>query len=236
MKKRIFIIIVLLLFTTGCTCEYNLSIENNIFKEETKITSSTSNELSSFSTSWKIPTDKSEYNVGLDPESTIEFNSNLYKYNLSGNVLSFKYDFSISDYPNSSAVSNCYNTLNIINRIDSIIISTSKENKCFDNYPNLEALKINIKIDTSVKSHNADVVNGNTYTWNITKNNANNKPINLVLTNNNNSGTNNNQNDKHTTEKKDYTLYIFCGILLVIMLCAYFIINKIKNNKDIMDD
>ena len=36
-------------------------------------------------------------------------------------------------------------------------------------------------------------------------------------------------------KKKDYTLYIFSAILLLIMLGVYMIFNKIKNNQDEMD-
>ena len=36
MKKRILILITILLLTTGCTCEYNLTIEENDTKKKDK--------------------------------------------------------------------------------------------------------------------------------------------------------------------------------------------------------
>ena len=45
MKKRILILITILLLTTGCTCEYNLTIEENTYKEEIIITGETKEEI-----------------------------------------------------------------------------------------------------------------------------------------------------------------------------------------------
>lgn len=41
--------------------------------------------------------------------------------------------------------------------------------------------------------------------------------------------------DNSSTNKKDYTLYIFCGILLIVFLLGYLIFNKVKNNGNKMD-
>jgi hypothetical protein len=115
-----------------------------------------------------------------------------------------------------------------------MILSTSKNAICFEQYPTLTNLIVNITIDGKVSSHNADRVNGNVYTWQINRNNASSKAINLVIDNLNDEPTTsklNNNSSTNSTTKKDYTLYIFCGILLIVIVVIYIIFNKIKNNE-----
>lgn len=247
MKKRILLIATILLFTTGCTCEYNLTIDNNVYKEEIILIGKTLDEISSFENDWKVPIDKDIYNLGLDPSSKIPEQNDLYNYKLRGSRLTFTYDFTRNQFENSSAVSNCYNKLTVSNYENSIVISTSQKALCFEEYPTLTNVKINITVDKKVTSNNADSRNGNTYTWNINKNNASNKSINIVLENketnisddnskDNNYQNNNENNNQQKENKNDYTLYIFSGILLIIMLLAYNFVNKLKNKSDKMDD
>ena len=40
MRKRIVILLLMLIITTGCTCEYNLKIENGTYKETVVLESS----------------------------------------------------------------------------------------------------------------------------------------------------------------------------------------------------
>lgn len=242
MKKRILLIITILLFTTGCTCQYNLTIEGNVYKEEIILTGETSEEINTFNKKWKVPVDKEIYNLGLDPSSQSVNESDIYNYKLTGSKLKFNYEFTKNGYANSSAVSNCYNKLTVSNYGDSIILSTNTKVECFDKYPPLTSINVNVKVDKPVISHNADRVNGNVYIWNITKSNKDDKSINLVL---NNEESNNipqepsNQDKNNQTNnkiKKDYTMIIFGIVLLVVMLTVYFMFNKLKNKSDNMDD
>ena len=236
--KKALMMIGILIITSGCTCEYNLKIENNTYSEEVILIATTTSEKEEFNRAWKVPIDKDTYNIGLDTEETGSDNDEYYDNKIVGNRLIFSHDFNKSDYSKSSAVSNCYNSLSISNSSDKIIISTSKEVKCLDDYPNLTELKINITTNNPVKTHNADSISGNTYTWNINKNNANNKSINLILVNENNSVSNTTttvaSNNTITPDKprKDYSMYIFSAILLAVMLTVYAIYNKRKNKEE----
>lgn len=238
MKKRILMLIPILLLTTGCTCEYNLTIEENTYIEQITIIGSTSDEISSFNNQWQIPIDKEEYNnITLETDSNGEFTGEIYNYNLSSNKLTFDYNFNQSQYIKSTAVSNCYDMLNITNSNNRIVISTSSNAKCFENHPPLTNIKINIKVDKKVISNNADGINGNTYTWNINKSNAEDKSINLILENqsSDNSNNNNENNNQILTKEnilKKYAIYIFIIILAIIIYFGYkwFINMKEKNN------
>ena len=241
MKKRIIYLLIIILLLTGCTCEYNLVINGDTYSEEV-ILNGNNEESSLFNQKWQIPVDKDIYNsLSGDPSSNIDIDDNIYNYKLSGNKLLFNYDFSIHELNNSTAISNCYKTATVNAYQDRIILSTASEVTCFDKYPNLDELVINITVDRPVISHNADYKNGNIYTWNITRDNFSDKSINMILDNsdiidNNTPLEDNNKNNIDTDNKDDYTLYIFCGILLLTLLLGYFIINKIKNREDNMDD
>ena len=248
MKKNIIIIIILLIFTTGCTCEYNLTIDNNNYQEEVRIIAENENEISNYNLEWKIPTDKEENNYGGDPSTVPEYSSDLYEYKLVNNILTFNYNFNKDNYSNSSAVSTCYDTFTVIDYNNATIISTNSKASAFNKYPNLNNITVNIKVDKEVIDHNADRVNGNTYTWYIYKNNADNKSINLTLSNSSNTiddkttetpnkSTNSiNEENKNENKKTDYTFYIFYGVLLVVMIIVYLIFNKIRNKNNEMDD
>lgn len=236
MKKTILIIIILLI-TTGCSCEYNLKIENNKYSEEVIIIANTNSEKNEFNKTWNVPIDKDTYNIGLDSETDgVEYGS-FYDSELSGNRLIFSHDFNMSSYANSTAVSNCYNMLTVSRENGDTIISTSKEAKCFDDYPSLNSVTINITIDDTVVKHNADNVSGNTYTWNINKDNASNKSVDLIIKNSSNnsfdepsvapnSTVNNNEN------KRDYSTYILAAIIGLLVLLGYGIYIKMKNKEE----
>ena len=175
MKKRILLIITILLFTTGCTCEYNLTIDDNIYKEEIILTGESSDEIATFNNDWKVPIDKDIYNLGLDPSTKSTDQSDLYNYKLRGSNLTFTYDFTKSQFENATSVSSCYDKLTVSNYGDSLVISTSQKVLCFDKYPPLTNIKVNITVTSEVINNNADSIKGNTYTWNITRDNASDK-------------------------------------------------------------
>jgi len=62
-----------------------------------------------------------------------------------------------------------------------LIISTSAKNLCFETYNNLESIKIKLKTNHEVISHNADESTRTTYTWIIDGTNYRNKTIQVVL-------------------------------------------------------
>ena len=98
--KKIILLIVILLLTTGCTCEYNLKIDNNKYSEEIIINAKTVSEKDNFSNNWEIPINKDDYDIGLDTESDDIDYSQIYNYRTSGNSLIFNYDFNRSEYNN----------------------------------------------------------------------------------------------------------------------------------------
>ena len=85
-----------------------------------------------------------------------------------------------------------------------------------------DSVTINIKTNNEVISHNADKVSGNTYTWVINKDNAQDTNISINI-----------------SKKSMYIkpiIYIILGVVfLVLSIGAYIAYNKIKNRDSIND-
>ena len=239
MKKRILIIPLILLLTTGCTCQYNLTIEDNTYKEEITLIGENAQEISQFNNQWQIPIDKEEYEIiaGSDAEYIPE--GEIYKYNLSNNKITFSYNFRKNQFSSSTAVANCYNKLTMTSHNGTTIISTSKKNNCFNKYPLLTNIKVKIVVDKPVISNNADIVNGNTYIWNINKDDINDNSINIILDSDTLTQEENpTQNPDDIVQKNNtgkYDIYIVLIILLVVAFIGYKFIMKFKEKNNNID-
>ena len=135
MKKRIVILLLMLMITTGCTCEYNLKIENDTYSENVTFTSSASEEVTEFDKTWNVSTNKTINNLGLDPSPEEIPIDNVYKYNLSGNKLTFSHNFTQKEYQYSTAVAKCYESFSLSSHNNRTVFSTSSDPICFDYYP-----------------------------------------------------------------------------------------------------
>lgn len=175
-KYKIVLLIVILLSLTGCSFEYNIKIDTNTISEENivYIPNTDKNniklEVEKLVSKYTGPTNS----LGMYKQSVIEDNNNF--------GMSYKKNYdTLNDYNNSLSFSICYDNYKLIKEKDKIVISTSKRFNCFNKYSELDDVTINIDSSLEVESSNADEVNGNIYTWNINKSNADNKPINIVL-------------------------------------------------------
>lgn len=238
MKKKILFILIGTILLTGCTCQYNLTIDGNTYKEEVILNGSNSSEMELFNNKWQIPVDIDDYqNIGDDSLDSSTNNYTTYNYQLSGNKLIFNHDFSINNISNSTAIANCYKMATIKKVDNTLVISTSNDNLCFDKYPTLSRIEINIETTLKAVNNNADKINGNIYTWVVDKDST--EGINLVLDNSDKKDNviddgkgNNSNNDDKQNNGKDYAFYIFLGIILVILLIGYALISKMNNKDD----
>ena len=70
-------------------------------------------------------------------------------------------------------IARCYDNQNITYENNVLKINASGFN-CYDKYSVLNNVNLNVTTNYKVLNNNADKVVGNTYTWNITKNNVSN--------------------------------------------------------------
>ncbi len=175
-EYKLVLLIIILLSLTGCSFEYNIKVNTNTITEENVIYIANTNknnikqEVESLVNNYTGPTNS----LGMYEQSVVEKNNEF--------GMSYKKTYDeLTDYNHSLSFSICYDNYKLIKEKDKIVISTSKRFNCFNKYSELDDVTINIDSRLEVESSNADEVNGNIYTWNINKSNADNKPINIVL-------------------------------------------------------
>jgi len=213
--KKILIIISLFLMT-GCTAKYKLDIQGKVINETLELGVSKENidDIKYF---------KNIYTNDL---------KNLYIYNFdeSTSILSYKYKYSFENYINSSALSSCFTTYNVINNSEYFLISTGGTFKCLpyqysdsESYDYDEA-EISITTNHKVITNNADKKEGNTYYWYINKDNSDSKTINFKIS-------------KDDLISKPYIGVEFIIFVLAILfacgIMTLVIINKNKKNNKI---
>ena len=142
-----------------------------------------------------------------------------------GYLFNYKYNFDINEYEKARTVKESFRNYNIsVNENDNTIsISTDNEGiMYFDNYSELDEVRVNIKTDYLVEENNADTIDGNTYTWVFNKDSK--KSINMVI--------DTTETLKEIDSRKSNNTMIIVSIVfvIVVILLLLFVKNK-KNNK-----
>lgn len=201
MKKLITILMIILL--TGCSCNYELSIQNNKIYETLKINGVTN----------EIPP-----NVDLETLS----NGN-YTKNIIDDTVTYNSNYSMNNYKESNLL-NCFDSYNIQSGDETYIIRTGKKFKCYPyQYSDFDVLtydqlEIVIKTNHKVINHNATKVENNTYYWYIDDKNVNNAEIYFEI-------------DKNIKNYDYiYMIILFLGILIIGGLIYYIANNKNKES------
>lgn len=242
MKRKIIILIGLVLVLCGCDAEVNIKVSKNDIEETIKITDYTSNYSSEnvlLSTYRNyIPAFASE--VIVDTEGDIKKNNVEYyskdKLSLNnGYLFTYKYKFEFNDYYRSTSVKNAYRSAFIQHdRKEKNIILSTDSSGCmyFQQYKTLNSIKVNITSTYKVLESNADSVNGNVYTWNLSRNNNKNIYIKYDTTAVASSSKEDNKEDEDVVgdetvisdEEKSDAIPTFYAILIIILVMLIFIV------------
>ena len=235
MKKILILLVPLLL--VGCSAKYTLTIDNNDYSEHIEIIPKNDEEKTIlFSKEWAIPIDYKEYSETDDSDNNSKFNKDeYYEYNRGTNSIEFEHNFNFSKIVNSTALKKCFDSARIVKSENKVIITTDKNNTCFDDDGSIEKIDVTIIIkDKKVLSNNADKVIDNKYIWYIDTSNYNNKSINLTYEDNSNED--NNQSD--TVKINLFNIYIdkelliFCLVFFVIVGIVVLIYKKVQKDDE----
>lgn len=206
--KKIIVCCFILIFLTGCDVEYNLEFKDGNFKEEIMFILENNEE------------NKASVNELLNGEHYAIFNDNIQKKYEKELItqkntvrVKFRADYLFEQYRKAMLFNKCYNLYGLQSDDEYYYISTVGSFECMEyDYVPVDDVKIKFSTNHKVKEHNADYIEDNYYIWNINSDNANNKPINIVL-------------DKYDIEKEvkeevnvSLVLAIIGGIILVIVL------------------
>jgi hypothetical protein len=245
--KKLFLGILIALTCTGCSIEYNINITENDIEETINVkdqitTNRTKNDILKHYEMW-YPTfvnfieegesiEIQNFNKKIDGikyhDKTIEETNDGYNY-------TYKYTYPIDEYYDSYVLASVFPEFTIYKDFDNLVIRTSKEN-FLCNYEYYESAKINITIDPNIYKlnyTNTSNIKDNTYTWILNKDNCSDGEI--ILTINKKMDFNyepskpkeDSKNDKESFGTK-FGLYIFCGVLIIIILIGYILFNKLK--------
>lgn len=224
MKNKFRIIIILvLLFCSGCSVDYDLKINNDLSVEESFVALETKEKLKTMQ--YNSLDEVIENNKRLTVVDTKKYFINKYtEKDLMGVKVNRNYD-SISKY--IEQLNNYDWFLNSSSYTVSQDVITIKSDILFEaneEYVNLLHMidaKINIKVPFEVVSHNADSVDldNNVYTWNI-KNYLGEDELYISF-------------DKTKKKSSKVGLIIIGAISLVVLLLVFYVLNKFKNQNKV---
>ena len=176
MKKiKLFFIICLLFLISGCDATYHIEIvDDRVIENSQYIFTATDSTRSPLSQA-------DDYLYEYFENSDILYSRN-YQNLSSGYGITSNNEYSLEEYIDKSKVlRSCYVATNFNQTDEYITLKTTNQFQCFDDFEGLDRVNLTIKTNHKIKEHNADEVNGFEYTWNITKENSENKPIILQM-------------------------------------------------------
>lgn len=251
--KKLIIFVSLLFVLTGCEATYNLDIDEDYNEVVTSIPYN-NEELR------EMELDQFNYPAYYDPlffEEEYGYVEGVTRYNISFNDrLEYRFKFN-ERYQDSNIANTASENFDVYYSDDNMKpsnIFASGFGIIFNEYSNLSKLTINIKFSGEVSSHNADYVNGNIYSWVVTKDNQDrelifhyinekkysSKNVNSKTGNNTNGSPDNNinlvtqQNDstsksnQENNEKKDSKFFLYVLYSLFFGLIFVIIIFRKK--------
>lgn len=234
--KTYIVLVGIVFLLTGCTVDYNLNIDDSFIKEDISFVERNTNTfdiIRPYGTFWmdnisyrELMNEYMKMDVAATNDNLHFYNKNLITDN--GLGLHLKYNFAIDDYGLNKVVYNCYKYFNVDNENGIYTISTSKAFLCFnEDNPLLEQVNVNIKTKYQVLENNANVVNGDTYSWIINKENADDSQIFIKFQTKNNRGL-----DNIISEDNQFLILILGVIGIVsIVVVTYIYLKGKKNNK-----
>lgn len=235
------IIMVLVIACTGCSIDYKIEITKETIKENIAITDLTTNKrtkeiIYSEYQNWvpvyvnALKNEVFEYDGTIKIENVEYHNKNITELE-NGYNYTYSYNYPISTFEDASSIRQMYSNKRIYMNTKYITINTDKIN-LLCNYDYFDDIKITISIDENyykVNHTNGEKIANNQYVWHMNKTNCDDSEILLTL-------------DKviktspqKTNMFEKYALYIFCIILIVLILIGYLIFKKLKNKNEKFD-
>ncbi len=194
--KKLILFIIMILTLTGCTVNYELTIDKDSIKENILINAEDERDndlLREYTKPVEAFIDSPQNSDGDEEIPGVEY----YKMNKTsdefGNYhLNLTYDFQLNDFKKDFIIDNSVSSFYYDNDNGELNISTGLNIKAFNLYNGIDSLniKINFSNDYEIIDSNAQNRNGNTLTWYITYDDHKKSSINLKLKEKNSDVTN----------------------------------------------
>lgn len=227
-KLKIFIFLCLVLLLSGCSVEYDLTLNDDFTVSEKVVATERTKRMEALTKQKGEQAVNYLYNMFKRDDENITLTSREDDYNTYATAIISHED--INDYA-SKFSSDVFNNVNVTKDGNIITFSTTqKELLSSDtNYSLLyDDITVNVTIPFEVTSNNADKVTGNTYTWNIKKN-TDYKTIEFSYKEGNKEDqVNINVNDE--TYNIQYGVIIAVGLIILVGSIILFVYIKNKKN------
>ena len=227
-KLKIFIFLCLVLLLSGCSVEYDLTLNDDFTVSEKVVAIEKTKRMEALTKQKGKQAVNYLYNMFKRNGEDITLTSRDDDYNTYATAIISHDD--INDYA-SKFSSDVFDNINVTKDGNIITLSTTqKELLSSDtNYSLLyDDITVNITIPFEVTSNNADKVNGNTYTWNIKKD-SDYKTIEFSYKEGNKKDEVN-INVNNETYNIHYGVIIVIGLVIIIGSIVLFVYIKNKKN------
>lgn len=221
--KRIILIVLPILFLSGCTINYNLEFKNNKFIEI--IDGAVSNDELSLEEGEKTDVNINYYNLYIEENPLIDNNEEVYDKQITdvanGKKFVFNYEYD-DNYNKSKAINYCFEDKIFEEDEDFYYIKLGGKFGCLYS----DEININLKSDKAILDANADSIKNNTYTWIINQENKDNVDITLSISKN---VYVNKENNKFEVS----TFQIIAFVILIVLSLITYLLYKKKNSSTI---
>ena len=222
MKKVISMLVIFVFILTGCSTEYNLEISNKKVKENIKV------EILDADIPKEVPGIDVELNDRITPFINNDqypiFNNTKVKYKKKvtkvGDLttVTLKHTYTHDEFRNSNTFKTCFENASFKKTRKGYDLDLNGSFYCLYG----DSIKIKIKTNNEVLSHNASEVSGNVYTWVINDDNVKNVDIKLSLS-------------KKTKVVTSLLYVIASSIFLLGSIFAYRFYKKYKEKDSVND-
>ena len=173
MKKLLLLLVVILL--TGCNVNYNLEFTDEQLIENINL-SIPNHEQKNIDYLKSI----NAYAI-YDGMGKINYNS-IFDEGKDNFNAKYDYTYQLNNIGRAYYINQCFENISFSKHDNQYILLTSKGFKCMlFEYHKINNLTVSITTNHKVLQHNADVVEGGIYTWEITDENADNVYINMIF-------------------------------------------------------
>lgn len=168
--KKILIIVLFLLISTGCQVKYELNFTDNKLNENINIQINNSNEKDIYNLK--------EYKAYSIFDSTYQRLYDVeYQEGKTFNA-TYKYTYNYEEFKHAMYIKTCFDAFSFITNDNTYILSTSKGFKCMVlDYNKVDNVEIVINTNHEIIESNADRTKKNTLIWNVDDTNASEKKI-----------------------------------------------------------
>ena len=211
-NNKLLFLFLLLLFCSGCSVEYNLDIDkNDKLQEVVEITAEDGNDIEKIQNyQVYLPIDNNADDASVFENKVEGVSYYDQKKSPSYDKLKFSYLHHFDTFQQDYITNSSYEYVTLTKDKENLILSTSRINKVFERYDNLNSVTINITSRYKLVDTNADTHSKYKYTWVVDRTNYNNKYLYLSLDTSNRKKT-------IREEVNDTGIFAYLPLILIIV-------------------